>query len=307
MNILQIDVTNKFSVAEFRKYILEFNEALESRTNVCVNLKKANYVSIYGVMLLELYKDIFESKGLIFQILLRDHGLAKFLSDLFGKQEKDFERLFKQDYLKISRCMNSKETNEVANQVSRILKAHCSDDVSLSVSWLIGELADNAGVHGYGCLTSEEFPSPVYVAALDNAHNVEIAIMDRGFGIVNTLKTYGRKKIKGIRERDFLEKALEKGVSGHPTWSPGFGLYGTSQIILNGNGCMDIFSNSYSMHFKDGKASTSLLKSDFKGTFIGLRIKKDSQLNLEEIILASTLEQMKEWRDNQEVEEDIWT
>ncbi len=307
MSIHQIVIKDNLSTPDFRKYIHELEVALCNVQNVKIDLRKAKYVSVFGAMLIEVYKDVFKSKNLKLEVEYKE-GIYKTIVDLLlNKQEKQFEKFFKADYLKISRCFNSRDTFNAANLISDILlnKMNCSDDVSTATSWLIAEVADNAGVHGYKCLLRETFPFPVYIVAYENGNSVDICIVDRGLGIVNTLRTHGNKKLKTSKEKLFLSKALEKGVSGHPVSSPGFGLFGTKEIIKKSNGCMEIFSNKYSIKLNKGNILTNTLLSEFNGTFVALRLRKDARIELSGIILESTQEQLREWRDNKE--EILWS
>lgn len=254
------------------------------------------YVSPGVFAMIEAYSYAYEKKGIELKIQTKPESTFSKVKSLFTKNYRaDVLEHQRKTLLQLQRCMNSGETNLYANRVIEILQDQVKHpDLAKALCWIVAEIADNAGVHGYGLykLTDEAFPDPVFISAIVLGDDVEIAIIDLGKGIVNTLKKWGKPEIKRLRGHEILVKALEKGVTGHPVWSPGFGLFGSSQLIGRAEGEICIFSYDHFLIQKGNEAMKTKKIKNFPGSALLITVPLNSVITISDIIKPASQDMM---------------
>lgn len=183
---------------------------------------------------------------------------------------------------------------KLCNSVSECSDAHAyiisnvvqKDSVNINtysaVDYMINEIWDNAGVHGYECYNSTVYPKPVYICALEYDDSYEVCIGDRGQGIFNSLKKNNRD-YKKSNKKEIIKAAIQNGISGHPDGSPGFGLFSSAEFIRGGGGTLHIWSSGCYLHVT-GKTD-KIYNSRFEmGTLISFVFKKTAVMPFEEVV-----------------------
>lgn len=161
--------------------------------------------------------------------------------------------------------------------ISNVVKReNVLEETYCAIDYMINELWDNAGVHGYECYDSDTYPKPVYICALENDNYYEVCIGDRGQGIYNSLQR-NNKELQGQNKKDSVRAAIQNGISGHPNGSPGFGLYSAAEFIRGGNGALYIWSSGVflSISSSGDRISNSQIND---GTLVSFVINKNALL-----------------------------
>lgn len=196
-------------------------------------------------------------------------------------EDEDIEKKF---FYKIHKCQNIDECSSAHHEiVSNVVRRNKIDDATYcAVDYMINELWDNAGVHGYECYNSEIYPKPVYICALEEDTYYEVCIGDRGQGIYNSLQK-NNPDLRGYNKKNSILAAIKDGISGHPNGSPGFGLYSAAEFIRKGNGTLRLWSSDCYLLIssKDNRIYNSAIAT---GTLVSFIIRKDAVLPFEEVL-----------------------
>lgn len=183
----------------------------------------------------------------------------------------------------IHACNNTTESLVAHEEILKALKEKFSDmdeKTFASIDYILTEIRDNAGVHGYGCYHEEDYPSPVYICGSEYDGKIEIAIGDLGQGIWKSL-TSNNKRCAGMKNKDAVIEALKDGVSGHPNSSPGFGLYSSKEILSTG-GVLHIWSSD--CYVESAKGKEKVFSTQFpKGTIVTFIIEKSALLKFDDV------------------------
>ena len=87
-------------------------------------------------------------------------------------------------------CNSVRESREAHKEIMDFfLKEfpNMENSLKVSIDYMLTEIRDNAGVHGYKCYNEEEYPLPVYICGAEYNGKIEISIGDRGQGIWKSL------------------------------------------------------------------------------------------------------------------------
>ncbi len=226
----------------------ENSNLIASSKKITFDLTRCGFVAPSGIALLAGLTDEIREKGIgVSFLIIPDSNVAKFLRAIgFLKNPEKIASFYEKNManfaVKLRLAKNTSASLDVANEIFKHLlhRGICTENSSAAINWAMWEIFDNAGVHGYQCYDADVYPKPVYICAFSYKNKVEVAVMDRGQGIYASLKP----KFGSINQNNILEKSLEKGVSGHPNGSPGFGLYGSKELALSGGGELFIWSSS---------------------------------------------------------------
>lgn len=159
---------------------------------------------------------------------------------------------------------DNKSKDQVNNELTQLItsKIQGSNDFKLSLAYSLFELTDNtcchSAYHGGGVLCGQPYSG-----------EVEIAIADRGIGIIESLKQ--TEKYWDYTDADILLESVKENVSSklndpHRDHQ-GFGLYALNEFIKQGNGLLEIYSNGVVLKTERG-VTTARETYDYQGTMI---------------------------------------
>lgn len=273
----------------FAKYLTWHQSIDVFDQDIFFDFRETKFIEPVAGVFFAAQEDVLRAEGYNVTVLSNDDSnLGKFLR-AFGIQTKKRDSNFLDFYernvsayaVKVQRCVCSKDGKNVADQIlPKIMqRVKCTKEVQAGLNWALYEVFDNAGVHGYECYETSQYPLPVYVCAFSYKERVEIAVLDRGQGIHKSLQP----KYPGIRPKEALFRAIEDGVSGHPNGSPGFGLFGSSQIARKGNGTFNIWSSGHGIVITSESEKTFSI-SGFEGTMVSIGLSSGANFALQEII-----------------------
>ena len=215
---------------------------------------------------------------------------VSFLKDLGVLRDKGerIETLFSKFAVPIELCKNSVDVINVTNQiVPHILnKVGATTDLKACLDWVVVELIDNAASHGYRCYDKSEYTHPIYVSAYEHKGSVEIGICDRGQGIRSSLE----EKHTIESPKVALRMAIQEGISGHPDGSPGFGLWGSSELARRGGGEFRLWSSGANLSIVSGKQTVTGGFPHF-GTLICLKFNKNAKPPFQKIVKCGTVDE----------------
>ncbi|MBI1931575.1 MAG: hypothetical protein HYS24_03485 [Ignavibacteriales bacterium] len=283
------------NINSFLKYLSQNHSKIINHDRIFFNISDCKYISPAGFVVLTSYRDILNEVGI--QTFLKGYSNSKVLS-FFGLNKlvkipiKFIDDYFikMSDYVvELKRCNNGIECAEVQKQIIEkvVQRTNCEISTKVSIDYMINEIWDNAGVHGYKCYKSLEYPKPIYIAAFSFHNRIEIAILDRGQGIHSSLKV--NKKFEHISAKDALKLCIKDKISGHPNNSPGFGLYSATELVKGNYGKMFILSSKKSMII-DSKQEIFDRGYLLNGTLIILNINSDLKSPFEETIKMKSIE-----------------
>lgn len=144
-----------------------------------------------------------------------------------------------------------------------------SRDYEEELFYILSELVINSLTHG-------QSPAIVYCQVYPNIDEIEIGVVDRGLGFLNTISRV--RKVE--THKDALKKAIKKGVSGYAKMvyssvikHAGMGLYIISEILKDCKGLMYIISGNALYEIVSDKA----LECDFNwdGSIVYIRLRRD--------------------------------
>lgn len=259
---------------------------------VTFDFSKCSSISPVGLIFIRMWRDALVDKGKRTFYRKSNAETDSFLKRMRLLPQGDLafdDSLESKYFYYIHRCQTIAECADaqkdiVSNVVPRDAvpeKTYCAID------YMINELWDNAGVHGYECYNTETYPKPVYICALEHESSYEVCIGDRGQGIYSSLQK-NNPKLQGRNKKDSVKAAVQNGISGHPNGSPGFGLYSSAEFIRGGNGILYIWSSG--CYLEISSKDDRIYNSPFlMGTLVSFVINKDAILPFEEILNAHTI------------------
>ncbi len=199
--------------------------------------------------------------------------------------------------IELRRCMTYTDAANLIQGLTSWVRKHggTQESTTAAADYLMNELVDNAGTHGYKCYTRTAYPRPIYIAAYVYQQYFEIAIADRGQGICKSLKDKDVKYRK-MKDDDVLRLAIDNGVSGHPTGSPGFGLYVTSEVVKGNRGILKIWS---SRRLLEHSATITNTRRGYlrMGTLVGLRLDRTRESPIDAVINTGTVIERRSAKD----------
>lgn len=155
------------------------------------------------------------------------------------------------------------ESQKLAEVLSRSDKGEIFDTLTFSLREIMRNVVEHSGAKQFG-VCAQFYPSK---------HKVELAIVDRGMGLRESLKTNPHLDL--IDDKCAINYALQPGISGksykgarknrNGHWgNSGFGLYMTTRLCRNG-GSFFVTSGSHGMFLGQGKR---YLETAFRGTAV---------------------------------------
>lgn len=292
-----IKIQKSLSAENFNQRINEICFSLEeykNTNNVIFDLMECDYISPTGIVFLQMFRDALKEQGSkTFAKIPEKRFLKRFLKtsgliDLSIQEDK----LLSKYTVKITRC-NSVDAclNLQKDIMSKVIDRFTIDaSTYAAIDYMVAEIWDNSGTHGYGCYETIEYPKPIYICTFSYTDKIEIVIGDRGLGIVSTLRQ-NNEKLSKLPSKDIMLKSIENTISGHPNGSPGFGLYCASEFLRKGKGALNIFSSKY--HLRVSNKRTKIMKSKYDlGTLVSFTVFKTAQIPFKEIIGRDADEQV---------------
>lgn len=259
-------------------------DAGQKQKNVIFDLTTCKHLSPTAINYLSLWRDVFKGKNIETFARLSNNALARFIS---GMQFIDVPNVSKSIYekymIKLHRCSCVKECTEVQKEIVEmiVMKSELPKESIAAVDYTLNEIWDNAGVHGYKCYASSDYPKPVYICGFNYKTHIEVSIADSGQGIHNSLT--GIEEYSSLTPEESVRTAIIRGSSGHPAGSPGFGLYCSSEFMKRGNCSFSIWSSGVKLQICNGEEK--IYKSRFNhGTIISLIVKKNTYIPFSEIL-----------------------
>lgn len=290
--ISTVAVPRYFSCDTFKEFLNSFIPAYRSSNKIVLDFRSCDFPDLDALLLLQMYEDISKEEGKSIEYLTEDATKQKIslfrMLSLFKKEDptfsqETFENFFSDSLLRISRSRTMEEIRQIVNKMTKIIQNQfkATKEIAMALSWCMGEITDNCATHGYENYAKNDLTLPIYTSVWGMENRVRIVIADRGQGIVNSLSK--KPMYAGKGKAEILKESIKKGVSGHPDYSPGFGLYGVSEIAKNSNGKMTIMNNGLTLKI-DGGVQTVTSISNFPGTFISLDLNKNSSVSLVQIL-----------------------
>ena len=289
-NLFQVPTSVKSS--NFKSFFTGFcswKKGIDVRNQIIIfDFTNTVYIEPVAAVFFSSAEDQLTDDG--FQVTIRSQNnspIDKFLRVLGIKRDlsmnlTDFYEQNSSRYsVKVQRCSSTADCKNVTEKVlPQVMKRlGCTREVQAGLHWGLIEILDNAGVHGYQCYHQTCYPLPVYVCAFSYKNRVEIAILDRGQGIQQSL----RSTYQNVGDRELLRMATHKGISGHPNGSPGFGLYGSRQIAKIGAGTFNLWSGGYGLSVSANSEGTFAIPG-FTGTMATIALNSGSNFALDSII-----------------------
>lgn len=277
---------NMNTINMLMKDIEDILSKLKKGDSFIFDFTNCKHITPTAVAYISLTKDRMNQNGIkTFIRSLRGTRFTGFLK-LFGMMEnKEFDdsiiETFGKFTVKINRCSTTNECHDIHRSIMDkvVERTNCKKDTYAAIDYMLNEIWDNAGVHGYRCYRESIYPRPIYVCAFSYKDKVEIAIADTGQGIHKSLK----RQRPDLTAKDSLTEAIKDGVSGHPNGSPGFGLYCSTEFTKSNSGVFNIWSSG--RHLKIQGPSVNVNKSFFSdGTIISFEISKNIDISFNEIL-----------------------
>lgn len=296
----ELKIPSVVTVKSFARFFQNFNEdfnkinELESISSVRFDLTNTSYLEPISMAFLAAAEDKLRSRGLSVSYYYENDSKISKILRIFGMTSKatnldDYYERNMSDYsVKLTRIKDANQTQEILRDIlPKILKRvqNCSDIVQAGINWALGEIIDNAGNHGYSSYEYNSFQGTVYTCAFAYKDKVEICVYDLGQGIPKSLKN-NNKELIGKNDKQILEQSLNKGVTGHPDGSPGFGLYASAKIAEQGGGALTIFSDGVGVTVSSDSKKTFSIQG-FKGTLVSLSLNSGANFALKNIINRS--------------------
>jgi hypothetical protein len=260
-----------------------FELGLKDRT-ITFDFTQCDFLSPTAIIYLSIWRDVFSERGIKTYARIKKNAFARFVSGMaFVDVPYIGKSVFLNQMIKLHRCNCVKECMGVHKEIVDMIvkKSSLPKDTVAAVDYMLNEIWDNAGVHGYKCYETSDYPKPVYFCGFNYTTHFEIAIADNGQGIHNSLTSVAQ--YSDLSPDESLQKSILKGSTGHPAGSPGFGLYCSSEFMRKGNCLFSIWSSGRKLQILNGEEN--IHKSKFcSGTIISLIVKKDTMIPFSEIL-----------------------
>lgn len=192
----------------------------------------------------------------------------------------------------VQTCMNGNESLTAVNKkLMPIIKKECgsNDAIFKAVNWILWEIVDNAGNHGYRTFTFEHnYPKPVFFCAYAYEDFIDVSVLDMGQGMQASFLNSGKEKYRNITNEQALRLSIQDKESGNPTGSPGFGLYGCSEIVRQSKGRLIIISGTNRL-IQEGQDFHMFSCYNLTGTLVSIRIPAKFALDLKGIFSENSL------------------
>lgn len=295
--IVTIDMGSDLSLQkmdDLLEDLLKLENEIVKGDDVIFDFRKSEYVSPSVVAVIIFIRDKIFSKCNSLSARVRTQTsffrFGKVLG-VFNTKELDKYMTGMIDYaVKVTRCYSFEECQDVVLEIRKKIKkrTNCSQSTLKALQFMIDEICDNAGSHGYSCYDTNIFPKPVYMTAFSYKDRVEVAILDGGIGIHKHLKA--NEKYREISARESLKRVIEEGVSGHPKSSPGYGLYLLSKFTASvENGSFSIWSSGRKLVIKNGHVN--IKKCGFyDGTLVSFQVYKNVDIPFDDLVPLNTSE-----------------
>tara|TARA_Y100000816_G_C25913357_1_gene476339 strand:- start:40 stop:810 length:771 start_codon:yes stop_codon:yes gene_type:complete len=243
------------------------------------------------------FRDLYKEKKPSIETYIRYKKSSKITKIFQSFGLFKIEDLYNDSYVKsisnysvpLEKCTNTDDClhvhDKIMNQVKK--RTNCSKNNYAVIDYILNEIWDNAGTHGYKCYYTEEYPKPIYFQSFSYKTGVEIAILDLGQGIGSSLKTNIKYQNLGID--DALKEALLESVTGHPNNSPGFGLFSTSELIKSNSGELHIWSSGRSINVTSSATRTGI-GGFYEGTLVYLKINTEIDAEFERVMNGRKVE-----------------
>jgi hypothetical protein len=121
---------------------------------------------------------------------------------------------FRQPSIRLRRLLHPDDWDDIAGDVLPDLRRHLSPQLATNVVDILGELADNAGSHGYS--TAGYYVVGQYYTGAESGMppGMWVAVVDAGRGIRDHLSGNVRYRDAGVSDLQALRLAARAGVSG---------------------------------------------------------------------------------------------
>jgi hypothetical protein len=270
-----------------------FDDIQKDPCHIIFDVSETKHISVLGLLLIAQIADRVMKSGYKCSVHYgkpkqESHmaWFARIMGLVNGNADEGIKEYLDSFRVEIQRCHNGKESLAAVNKLIPIIKREInpSESVLKALNWALWELVDNAGAHGYGIYDRFDinYINPVYFCAFDYKELIDIAIIDTGKGIHKSFLSSGKEKYKNILNEDALRLAIQDKESGHPKGSPGFGLFGCSEIAKQSKGELVIISGVNKLVLS--KDCLNIVQSgNFDGTMVLLSIPQKLDLNLEKI------------------------
>ena len=289
-----ITIPDRIDTACVDEYINASNETIsvirdKKEKLVTFDFTNCRYLSPTGVIYLAMLKDTLNDLDIsTFYKKPESSYVHSFLTDigLFNRKSEEHS-VYTRYMITLHRCYSVDECINVHNDIIKkaITKSDYQKGTYCALDYMLNEIWDNAGVHGYKCYDTRKYPKPVYICAFSRSQEVEICISDRGQGIFNSLKNVD--KYKSVTKKEALKLSVENRVSGHPKNSPGFGLYCSSEFARTAQGELVIWSSECKLSITS--KCDRIYSSRFNmGTLISITIPKKANIPFGEILSNDT-------------------
>ena len=284
-------------ISELFELSTDFLRVINQYDRVTFDISKCNFINPAGTVLLSAFRDIYKDKSPEIETYVRYKKSSRVTKILQSWGLYTLEELYHDSYVKsisnytvpLERCNNTDECLDVHEKIMDHIKVRteCTDNTFATLDYILNEIWDNAGTHGYECYYTEEYPKPIYFQSFSYKSGVEIAILDLGQGIANSLKS--KDFYRNFSTDQILKKALEEKVTGHPNNSPGYGLYSSSELVKSNSGELHIWSSGRSINVTNNSTRTGIGGFE-NGTLVYLKIKAQIDTKFEEIMNGRKVE-----------------
>jgi hypothetical protein len=258
------------------------------------DLRESSYLSPSGAVALTAFRDHLIDNGVNTRAIIAKWGRRFYrISKVFGMFpsvdttiDNAYKKRISNYAVGVERCISSEECEDAQAEIMEEVtdRVACKEGTEAALEYMIGEIWDNAGVHGYECYDSRQYPEPIYMGAFSYSSEVEVAILDRGQGIHSSLRSV--QEYQNLSARQALKHSLKDEVSGHPQRSAGFGLYSAARFIAENGGSLSIWSSGRRLEL-DEYGNINLYGSALPpaiGTLIAFKIKAEVDIPYSEIV-----------------------
>lgn len=292
METFVIDLPEDFSSKNIRIAIESmrtvYKQSFSPRyEEVTFNFKKCRSFSSAGLIFICTWRDALNNAGKKTYYRESDKTTDSFLKRMHllpSSGITEDKAITEKYFYQIHRCTTINECSNAHKEIlsNVVQREELSEKTYCAIDYMLNELWDNAGVHGYECYSSESYPKPVYICALEEDSCYEVCIGDLGQGIYSSLHK-NNASIMRLSNKDSVKAAVQNGISGHPKGSPGFGLYSASEFIKGGNGELHIWSSGcyLCISAKNEKIYNSIVST---GTLVSFVINKSAILPFDEVL-----------------------